>query len=68
MTKPPPELVRLLKEVPNMARYVRLGLTDASIYDEALQTIDKHRSPDFIEWDHLEQIIRQDRAFLAAGP
>ena len=62
--RPPPELLELLKNVPNMFRWVRSGLTDISIYEEAQQTIDKHRSADFVEWGHLEQIIRQDLALL----
>ncbi len=64
--RPPPELLELLKNVPNMYRLVLTGLTDISIYEEAQQVINKHRSDDFAEWDHLAQIIRQDQALWAA--
>lgn len=64
--RPPPELLELLKNVPNMFRWVQSGLTDISIYDEYQKIIDKHRSDDFIEWAHLEQYMRQEKALLLA--
>jgi hypothetical protein len=65
--RPPPELVALLREVPTYYARVRSGLAAIGIYDDALAFIAKHRSQDFAEWDHLEQIIRQDQALVRAA-
>lgn len=70
MSAPAPAvLVLLMRLVPALPGMIRAGLIDPDIYAGVLLTINEHRSPDFIEWDHLEKIVRQEIALLsAAGP
>lgn len=65
MSAPAPAvLVLLMRLVPALPSMIRGGLIDPDIYACVLLVINESRSPDFIEWDHLERIMRQDIALL----
>ena len=64
---PPTLLVDLLRFVPNIRRLASTSVEAIRLYDHAMGVIARNRSDDFVEWDHLAQIIRQDRALLQAA-
>lgn len=67
MSRPPPELVHLLRFVPEIPRLIRTGRATLEVYDRVLRKIAENRSDDFAEWGHLEQIVLQDQALARAG-
>jgi len=64
MTAPPAILVLLLRLVPALDGMIRDGRADPDIREVCLRVIAENRSDEFAEWDHLERIIRQDRALV----
>ena len=43
---------------------ISAGKATVDLYASVQRVIDENRSPDQVEWDHLEQIIRQDQALV----
>jgi hypothetical protein len=54
----------LLNFVPMIPKLVEAGTTTLDIYRVVQNVIDQNRSPAQAEWDHLEQIIKQDQALI----
>ena len=66
--RPPPELVHLLRFVPEIPRLIATGRATPEVYDRVLRKIEANLTDDFAEWAHLEQIVRQEQALARAVP
>ncbi|WP_428673741.1 hypothetical protein [Reyranella sp.] len=64
----PAILVLLLRLVPALDGMIRDGRIGPDIREACLRVIAENRSAVHVEWDHLEQIIRQDQAVARAVP
>lgn len=60
----PAILTLLLQVVPMIPGLISAGKATVDLYSSVQKVIDENRSPDQAEWDHLEQIIRQDQALI----
>ena len=60
----PAVLNLLLQLVPMIPGLISAGKATVDLYASVQRVIDENRSPDQVEWDHLEQIIRQDQALV----
>ena len=60
----PAVLNLLLQLVPMIPGLISAGKATVDLYASVQKVIDENRSPDQVEWDHLEQIIRQDQALV----
>jgi len=60
----PAVLTLLLQPVPMIPGLISAGRATVDLYASVQKVIDENRSPDQTEWDHLEQIIRQDQALV----
>lgn len=60
----PAILTLLLELVPMIPGLIKAGTATVDLYTTVQKVISENRSPDQAEWDHLEQIIRQDQALV----
>lgn len=68
MRHAPAELVHLLRFVPTIPRLIATGRATPEVYDRVLAKIAQHQTDEFVEWDHLAAICRQEQALLRARP